>query len=162
MGQVGREGRVEILPRTSREQIADLDFVTPVARASMATQTSETSQPFEMNLPQGDNIEMRLPANEAVRLMRRPENADVKNLFDRFESVDKTLKDTLKNAREGFNFEEYQPMDKPLKSKSIVNPTKKISSRKPVTDEQRAINNAKARARRAMKKSMATGLRGAD
>jgi len=156
VGQVGTEGRVEILPRTSREQIANLDFVTPVARAS-----SQSSQQFEMNLPQGDNIEMRLPANEAVRLMAQPENADVKDLFDRFESVAEGLHNDLRNAREGFNFEEYQPRENPIKIQ-IRNPIKKISSRKPLTDEQRIRNNAKARMRRAMKKSVIAGTRGAD
>lgn len=60
VGQVGTEGPVEILPRTSREQTADVDFVNLVPEA----------EKLPLNRRQGDNTEMRLPTNAASDLMR--------------------------------------------------------------------------------------------
>ena len=169
VGQVGTEGRVEILPRTSREQTEDIEFVSPVAKMETekrkVRQSMETQEPLKLT-SRGQNTEMAMPENPAVRLIPPTTEAT-----ERMQMGREDVNVAIKKNPVTFNFAERQPDEPPFmfnfsegfeaeeqQEKSITkkprakNPLKK---RAPISEQQREINNAKARLRYAMKKGNA-------
>ena len=156
IGQVGTEGRVEILPRTSREQTEDIEFVTPVAKETQTEprrvrQSNTQTEPLKLT-SRGQNTKMMMPDNPALRLV--PPTTEIverrQPITFNFAEYQPDEPAFRFDFSEGFEAEEERPIVK--KPKERKNPFK---PKLPLTDEQRLIKNAKARARYAALKANA-------